>query len=932
MAKRQLGSGTTVPKMQSPMLQRDSKVSKGTSFFHENVNLAVSMGFYIAIFCLPVCSKFFDDLLFVKLDVASLMWATDTEMKAQWPLVFTLMFFMVLKNTGTTVQNAWGGFMGIVVATSNIAILAHFFPQGAKCKTLSKDPIAMGLRHSCDEYADENYGSIWGWLVWINFALYIFLELAAQCPESFKKWGMTQMIAYMMGFMNYAGFHFSFAQIITSFLGLFLGICVTLVPNIAGMVKGKKMNFAHFMTLQLRHYPEELVERIAKVLLNSIHFLDKSAELDRHTRTSMRFALESEVDEIAPVVSRMQETFDASTWEKSLCRIFCRYKRWKQDRKHVRRFTNAFGDNVGGFDDLFYMIKKVVLSDDHQNYTGLMGDERKSVDRERDLVKRQLFDLTSKTSDHLCKIARPPGETLVDDYDEDAAIREIEEKAKTLRRAYALIPDLPEDATKPRERLRNQLGCYVFAILCYSRQVCDTFGEETRDIKDTPTTMKEDLKDYFLGTFGDRSKDGYKFLAKFRTDPDTKFFVVRNFVSIFSCFVMGNFFQGNVFPGFSATCASTLALLISHYPGSAFETNLNRLLGLTLGKVVPIIIMAVVSIAGNSGPLEVVVHLGMIWAYESFFAYIYYTSTDWGGMGALVAGFGCGALIGTRSTTWSGTVFKTQYMEIGQVTACIMVQMVVDVLDTIIRKRWPRDLVVTNMAKLGMLVEDDEKNHHQTQQLLGSKDMDGAIVKAFRDFMSMTPQSMEDMLKCIKDAKDLCTEQERLIEECRPRSVVVRGPRTPFKYTTGKEAFKWIKLLMQEMELLYMVYKKGPRSAATPEPQFVHNLHLDEDFQKTILETMRLTFMDLQTIFKHDQDGVVQRPYTANPPLTDPDMNWRIRDGTMPGQDPAKFRRDLCVCVAQRALFDSLGHVSEIQHACYTTGCFAYEKPGEADV
>jgi len=399
-------------------------------------------------------------------------------------------------------------------------------------------------------------------------------------------------------------------------------------------------------------------------------------------------------------------------------------------------------------------------------------------------------------------------------------------------------------------------------------------------------------------------------------------------VSIFSCFVMGNFLMGNVFPGWSPTCASTLALLISHFPGSAFDTNLQRLLGLTLGKVVPIIIMAVVSFAGNSGPIAQVVHLLFIWAYEAFFAYVYYTSPEWGGMACLVAGFGCGALIGSKATTWSADQFKTQYMEIGQVTACIMFQMLVDVIDTSIRKRWPRDRVVTNMAKLGMTVNDNECNEQQTQQQLAGRDMDGAIVTAFEHFMKMDDGSMKEMRKCIEEAKKLTVLEESLIHECRPRSVVIRGAKTPFKFDAAQQALTWIKRLLQEMELLYMVYDKGPVAAAAPEPQFVHNLHLDNVFQNSILTTMRHTFMDLQLVFKHDKDGYVKRPYKANPKLPDLDMNWRVKTDTAAAQRPGDFRRDLCVCVAQRALFDSLSHVSELQHVCYSAGGFAYEGHG----
>merc|ERR1712032_126308 len=157
--------------------------------------------------------------------------------------------------------------------------------------------------------------------------------------------------------MNFAGFHFSFAQLVTSLLGLSLGICVTLVPNISQMVWGKKMKFGHITTLQLRYYPMELAERIANVLTHSINFLTNQLNLIG--------TLGSEIDEIDPVIQTMQAAYNASTWKRLLFHPTCRYERWKDECKHVRRFTDAFKDNIGGFDDLFHMVKKVMLSDDH---------------------------------------------------------------------------------------------------------------------------------------------------------------------------------------------------------------------------------------------------------------------------------------------------------------------------------------------------------------------------------------------------------------------------------------------------------------------------------------------------------------------------------------------------------------------------------------
>merc|ERR1719362_2696023 len=326
----------------------------------------------------------------------------------------------------------------------------------------------------------------------------------------------------------------------------------------------------------------------------------------------------------------MGEHYAASWWEKGFFIVIGREQQWADDRRHTKRFIDSFSDNIGGFDDLLYMTKKVILSDEYDNFVGMQQDEMDATIAERAQIQDCMKDLANEVKDHLLAIARPPrrGALEPDDYDEQAACEKIRRSADNLRQAYDAIPDMEEDGSRPRERLRNQLGCLVFSVLCYSTQIMDTFEKETEQ-KLEETNELENFMKYVKDTFGERILDEKgeevrydNLLVKYWYDLDKKMFVGRNFVSIGTCFVMGNFLKGNVFDGFNANMATTLAILISHFPGTAFETNLTRLLGLTLGKVLPIIIMAVVSVVGSKSRAATLVHLAMIWFYESFFAFM----------------------------------------------------------------------------------------------------------------------------------------------------------------------------------------------------------------------------------------------------------------------------------------------------------------------
>jgi len=903
---------------------KDSALGEGESYWRSNLNLATSLGFWITVFCLPVCSEYFHDLFFVSLDIDGLLGTTTKDVEAQWPTVFTLMFYMVSKNTGTTVSNSWSGLVGIVASTLNILVLSQFFPQGGKCLTTG-DRFARGLRESCEEFADPNYAK-YQWVVWLDFLLFLFVELASNSKESSMKFGVCWHIGYMMNFMKPAGFKFSLAQVATALLGLFLAIVVTLVPNCTMMLRGHKPKFAHLSTLSLRLLPLDLASKVSEVWMNSLQLLVKSPDLDRHTRASMRFAIESKVNAIEPVVKTMKELYDASWWEKFLFQLGCNTHSWNADRKRCKRFVDAFADNIGGFDDMFYCVKKVVLSDEYREYASLSEQDKKSVAFERDLVMKDMLALIKHASKYLNNIAQPSLE--VDDHGERCDFGLIKESQAALRKAYENLPDLPDEVTRSRNRLRNQLGCFVFTFLCYTNQVC-TFSTKTES-KDSQGNIMESIKNYVLDTLGQRTEHGFKpFIVETYNNIDKKMFVGRNFLSITVCFVMGNFLKGNVFDGYNANMAVTLAVLISHFPGTAFYTNLTRLLGLTLGKVLPIIVMALVSLVGSKSPAAVLVHLMMIWLYETFFAFMYYTSPEWGGMACLVAGFGCGALIGIRTTTWNAQIFQRQYMEIGQVTGAIIVQMIVDAVDTSIRGRWPRDMVVKHMAELGMSVSNEaltQWNDGAGKDQANYKDRDGAVVDAFEHFMGRkTEKTMGKMIACIEKAKVLMDKQEVLLQECKPKSIVIRGSRTPFKTDACSDALVWIRRLVHEMELLYMVYSKGPDAASGSKVKF-HSLHLDEGFQNSVLMALRITFMDIQTLIEYDKDGFIVRQYAGNPKMEDPSMSWRVESDIPDDERTRKdFQRDLCVCVAQRALYDALNHIIQIQHICYTTGCFDYE-------
>merc|ERR1719443_576123 len=169
--------------------------------------------------------------------------------------------------------------------------------------------------------------------------------------------------------------------------------------------------------------------------------------------------------------------------------------------------------------------------------------------------------------------------------------------------------------------------------------------------------------------------------------------------SITLCFVMGYYLDAAVYSRYSPTMPSTVSLLVSHARGGTFQKNLHRLLGVTLGKVLPILVMAIVGGFSCSDPMRPYIHSFCILSFFFVFNYIYYSSLQWDYMACLVSGFGCYGLMQTCHVGLRRmVVYTNQYTEIGQVTTAIVVQLLAE---SILTKRGPRDLAVKNVKGLG---------------------------------------------------------------------------------------------------------------------------------------------------------------------------------------------------------------------------------------
>merc|ERR1711972_757477 len=101
----------------------------------------------------------------------------------------------------------------------------------------------------------------------------------------------------------------------------------------------------------------------------------------------------------------------------------------------------------------------------------------------------------------------------------------------------------------------------------------------------------------------------------------------------------------------------------------------------------------------------------------------------WGYLGCLIAGLGVYELL--EPCTNNGTeAFVARYVEIGQVTIAIIVQLVVQVF---LSKRAPREIAVTNLRKMSSVIHDGYEAFFAgdlVRMQVSARDFDAKLVAA----------------------------------------------------------------------------------------------------------------------------------------------------------------------------------------------------------
>jgi len=661
-----------------------------------------------------------------------------------WPNVVQMIVFTVYRNTGTTVQLAWQGCCGTACAVLNILIMGKLFPSGAlqMCSL-----VGFVCRADQMEYVDLNFAT-WGYLVaWFDVLFILFLFLISNASENTIKFGMSWHIYFMMVFMDprqgyhsgvYPGVPDSEPMIVvyTVILGASVAIFATMLPCWHSLLNISKVDDDSIAA----------VAGLKTIWTDAIDYFCGSQQTPR------RYQIQGKILLLSETVTRIQGNLAASWWETF---NLCGFKRRRQLYKMLDM-------TIAELHDLMFAVKSSVH---HEDFGG---------DHKRFCAGMLVFllDVENKASHILELVAESAKDGQIDVTEQEKigeAKRDLEQAQSAMLQEYLTQCHVERGYSPFISRDLGNEVLFAFALAVFGKRVAELCTDLNRiDAEPETHGCGLFLKSFFNGLCATWSREAL-------TNSVHVQFAFRNWVGITICFLLGYNMDNNVFKPYTSIMPSTLALLIAHFSGSALKKDLHRLLGLALGKVLPILLISLLSWISCGSQLRTICHFIIFFAYITGFTYMYYASKHYSTEGCLIAGFGCFPLL-SRCVTQSdeSAMFALRYHEITAVTTAIMVQLIVDcVFDC---GQAPRDLVIETMYTLGEEVS-----------------------QAFDAFFDSDIDRMHVHIGRAKRAHSLASS---LSVEADPGLEVAPGLKTPFRIRLVNESLDKFQHIVSDLRML----------------------------------------------------------------------------------------------------------------------------------
>ncbi|CAE8618873.1 unnamed protein product [Polarella glacialis] len=647
---------------------------------------------------------------------------------------------IVFASTGDTVRLAWQAFTGTVAACTNVFVMQIVYPSGARgCSQAQQNEIG-----ECDKTVyDHGYNEI---VCLIDVLLVLFLFLASGAEATTLKFGLMWHLWFMMDFMNpntevhlwetsFFGFQVQLQDDIplvffTTLFGALIAILATLVPLV----------FLCQPPLLNRHY----ILKDGPVIANAIgEIWGESIEyLCGNQRTSRRFQIMHKIDLMSSVISE--------------AKLHVRYAWWETLNLGQDERTRLMMAEVISSASKVHEIMKVLSTSLQQedfagNHTKFFRFMRSYVCEVHVLANELMTE---------CAMLAADGDVS----DEDRGW--IVERVLLLRKSQETLVSAYRQALP--EGLTTDLGeelTFVFALSFWASTVDQFATHISDDHRFSRASYASILQKGFRNVWG---------LQKF-TDTDHLTFVFRNMLPIFICFLIGVYAKDwSVFKRYDVTMASTLALLITRFSGTAIHRNLERLLGVMLGKFLPLLICSFLHLMPFAFAFRSEVHALAIFLFIWLTTYVYFSTKSFNYIALLIVGFGVFPLMqpfnpfGNQEST-----YLTRYRELGQIIVALVIQFVVE----------------------GSL------HRHSPSQLTTIKIRETADA-LLRSYASCCEGDLLNLQSQTKHASKALEEARQLALASDPRNEISPGLKAPFKIQLCLSAFSIMSELLAELSII----------------------------------------------------------------------------------------------------------------------------------
>eukprot|EP00928_Gymnodinium_smaydae_P046398 TRINITY_DN30907_c0_g1_i1.p1 TRINITY_DN30907_c0_g1~~TRINITY_DN30907_c0_g1_i1.p1 ORF type:complete len:924 (-),score=208.05 TRINITY_DN30907_c0_g1_i1:176-2947(-) len=639
-----------------------------------------------------------------------------------WPGVVVAVFFQATSSTGSTVRSCFNGVVGTFLACFNIFVLTQFYSQGAR---------------------SPNYEE---WICWVDVVVitmgYLYLNTLF---ESITRMGLLFHLSMMMNFMNPSKgvqlgtwsvgipgiiLHWD-DEVILNIATAMIGSIISIIPTLMGK---KRLNISH-----AEEDANTIVQALDTIWDDSIVYFGGSKTTGKKNQIAKKFDL------LQGGVSRIQSDLDNAWWETF----------GVGRRAHVRDLYKFFSSTAKELnDELHCMLTSITAMKFSDRHVKFAAD-----------LKTTLQELEEKAVGLLALCVSCCSDGVV-------TLEEQEEIEKGVERITKLQHSLLEEldgAAHTEELLSSELGSattFVYAVSASVRRVTEFAHLLPRAVK----------KESFCSSMTDVFT--HKVLSIF--DPKVVFdgehmlVATANFVPIMITFVMGYYLDDSVFTPFNASMAVNLALLFKFERVATFHLNLQRLLGVTLGLVLPKLVMAFVQMWSCEDIMRTVTQASMVFVYFFIFAYGTYTSPQWSFVFCIIGGSGGSLMEPCRDENFS-IEYSAGYRSIAMVTIAVFIRMI---SDSIILQKKPREFATSEMRTLLRALEE-------------------ALAAFLRGDLAAATQSTAA-------AKTSLASCESMAPKADPNLKIVKGRKADFKIDLFKGSLESIRGLVSDFELLLL--------------------------------------------------------------------------------------------------------------------------------